>query len=276
MKRIMNNEEALRRKRVKKIHNFSTWVRRMPKKAMGFNVNFSISKRDFSDLKDLLDWELLRKKFVKIGRPGCKCIEYMWRNPKPEKEEELVLIQIIECDSYLNTHESIIDFMMSCTLPKFPAGKEVGLDIGDLCFGSYEKIPVAIVFARDNLMVYVRSVGKDNVSVKEVATKIDRMIRWGLEVKPKIKVSRKEIRKISAIKKIIRVGDKLLLTIAGYDLKNEKLKYRVIAPGGQILRDNARLYYRAEKLGRHQISIFIFDENNNLITSVEYGIAVKK
>jgi hypothetical protein len=280
----MNNEEAAMRKRIKEIHSFSAWAKRIPGKASFFSMNVSIRKKDISDLEHMLKWELVKKKPMPIERPGCKCTQYLFKNPEPEKTEELILIRITECDSQSNAHESIIDFMMFSTAPKFPRGEETGLDIGDVCFGSYEKTPVSVLFTRDNFMVYVQSVGTDDVNVDKIAARIDEIIGSGVTVEPDVLLSMKEKKKTlpgkrkksPLFKKTAGVGEKILLSIEGFDLKDEKLKCKISASGGRISRENEELYYCPEEPGKHKINILVFDEENNLLSSVDYEVSVSK
>jgi hypothetical protein len=266
----MINHKNARREKMKDMHSFSAWKKRMSKKTVCFNVNTLISKKDFSGLEQCLNWELVKKKSMPIERPGCKCTQYLFKNPEPEKKEELVLIRMTECDSFSNAHESIIDFMMTSTLPKFPNGEEVGLNVGDICFGSHAKIPVSVLFARDNLMVYVRSVGADDVNVEKVAVKIDEIIRTGAAVEPGKK------KKPSPIKKTARVEEKVLLSIEGFDPKEEKLSCKITAPGGRITREKGELYYCPEKHGKHKIGILLFDEDKKFLSSIDYEVSVSK
>jgi hypothetical protein len=63
---------------------------------------------------------------------------------------------ISECSSVKEAHECIIDYMITCTLPKFPSGKSRGIEVGDVCFTSIDDPPTGIIFARNNVMVSVR------------------------------------------------------------------------------------------------------------------------
>jgi hypothetical protein len=172
----MNNEEYTRRENIKEIHDFSSWAKKVEaKKSRKLKTAFSLSKGDFSDMGNFLNWELVRKEPIGTERPGCKGTEYLWKNPE-DKKEELVQIRVIECNSYSEAHEAIIDFMMHSTLPKFPTDKKIGTSIGDVCFLGHNETPTGIVFSRDNITVSIRSVGKNNVSVKEIAEKIDSII----------------------------------------------------------------------------------------------------
>ncbi len=178
----MTNEEDSRRENIKEIHNFSSWKRKVTdKKRRDLSIDLSASIRDFSDIKNFFNWKLIRKEPVEIERQECKATEYLWKNPTNEKEE-LVQIRIIECNSFSDAHEAIIDFMMSSSLMKFPSCEEIGIDIGDICFGGYGEILTGIIFARNNVMVYIRSVGKNDISIKEIAENIDSMIRGKIDI----------------------------------------------------------------------------------------------
>jgi hypothetical protein len=179
----MSIEEDSRREKIKEIHKFSSWTTKVKdKKRRDLSTDFSVSRKEFTDIEYFSNWELVRKEPVRTERAECKGTEYLWRDPTPEKEEELVQIRIFECNSSSNAHEAIIDFMMSASVPKFPNCEESGIDIGDVCFAGYGQIPTGIIFARDNVMVYIRSVGKNDISVKEIAEKIDSMIRGKIDI----------------------------------------------------------------------------------------------
>ncbi len=272
------------RKKTKELHAFASWKKRRRGERALFSVNTAIDITDFHGLEQLGNWELAKKKSLPAPRPGCKCTQYMFKNPHPTKKEELIMVRITECDSDDNAHEAVIDLIMESTLPRFPNGETIGLNVGDICFGSHAKIPVFILFARDNVMVSVRSVGTDPVNVETAAQKIDQIIRTGtplghdpmLAMKEREKPAHGKKRKKTMLKRIAAVEEKVLLAIDGFHPKDENIKCKITASGGHILREKDSFYYCPEKPGEHTINILIIDENNRLLSAVDYNVTVNE
>jgi hypothetical protein len=253
---------------VKETHNFEMWTDRMKNREVGLVVGFILTD------KDIPEWKLIKKEEEEIAEVGGKRTWYLWKNPK-SKEEELISIDIVETNSIQAAHEAIIDYIMSCQRPEFPPGESLGLEIGDVVFGVGEKeMPTGAIFARNNLMISVRSVGMKDVSVKDITLHLDTLIYRKptlLTLSPEIEIYKPKIKKFVLSDKTGKVGDKIALTIIASDPKGEKLTYKMYSLGGQILKEADKYFYRIEKPGKHKIQIFVINESG-LVSSAEVKV----
>jgi hypothetical protein len=54
------------------------------------------------------------------------------------------------------------------------------------------------------------------------------------------------------------------------------MKCKIKASGGLVFREKEELYYCPEESGKHKINILVFDEENNLLSSMDYEVSVTK
>jgi hypothetical protein len=83
---------------------------------------------------------------------------------------------MLECNSVLDAHESLIDVVMTYMAPRLPRCETNGLEIGDICFGSHGDVNLSVIFARFNILVETKNAGTEPTSVDEFARAVDGII----------------------------------------------------------------------------------------------------
>lgn len=157
--------EALRNA-VKERYEFSTWAG----KTKGAAERVS---RGFLPRAEQIQGYTFERR---VGIPGTSS-QYTDYYRKQDNPAVRMAVTIYEYDSVLGAHERLVDLLAACTAPNLPRAESQGLDLGDIAFSGHGEEPHALFFARQNVVVEVRSVGSTHVSVKELAEAIDRQIR---------------------------------------------------------------------------------------------------
>lgn len=105
-----------------------------------------------------------------------RATKYMFGVDK-QKNERLIQVILCECDSISNAHESIIDYFMGSMANKIPRGEEKNVQVGDVTFIGYGDKVSTVIFARNNIMIAMQSVGDVDVDIQTFAKKIDDLLQ---------------------------------------------------------------------------------------------------
>jgi hypothetical protein len=102
-------------------------------------------------------------------------LRYVYVLPESGGRRRLILT-ILECNSVLDAHESLIDVVMTYMAPRLPRCETLGLELGDICFGSHGDVNLSVIFARFNILVEIKNAGTEPTAVDEFARAVDRII----------------------------------------------------------------------------------------------------
>lgn len=105
-----------------------------------------------------------------------RATKYMFGVDK-QKNDKLIQVILCECDSISNAHESIIDYFMGSMANKIPRGEEKNVQVGDVTFIGYGDNVSMIIFARNNVMIAMQSVGDIDIDIQTFAEKIDDLLQ---------------------------------------------------------------------------------------------------
>jgi hypothetical protein len=183
---------------------------------------------------------------------------------------ERVLITVTECDSVLDSHESLIDTVMTYMAPSLPKCETLGLEIGDVCFGCHGDLQVAVIFARYNLLVGVDSIGANPIKVNPIALDIDSFLTGepAATGKPGGPTAT-----LSLSSQSVGVDGEVILTVATTDPAGREVMTKIQATGGTLSRSKDQYIYRATQRGSHMVSLFVVNEDG-LVSKDARGITV--
>jgi hypothetical protein len=102
-------------------------------------------------------------------------LRYIYVSRESDGRRRLILT-MLECNSVLDAHESLIDVVMTYMAPRLPRCETNGLEIGDICFGSHGDVNLSVIFARFNILVETKNAGTEPTSVDEFARAVDGII----------------------------------------------------------------------------------------------------
>lgn len=87
-----------------------------------------------------------------------------------------VMVRLYEYDTPMAAHEGLIDIVMTYMAPSLPACASVGIQAGDVCFGSHGDVQTGVIFARYNVLVQVESIGGEPTAVTPFVRTIDELL----------------------------------------------------------------------------------------------------
>jgi len=248
-------EDSLREIR-KEMSGFPNWVgRTRGEEFSGFFMNIVIPDRIFSAFSSL------RTSEPPTHFHARKVKRYLYAGDRSKgKQETLIEVILIECNSIIEAHESIIDFMANSMAYKIPRGEERGITIGDISFVGYGKRLLSITFARNNVMAVVRSVGNLDLDVKSFAKKVDEFIRSkGKTVKSK---NAPIISAFTLSTQQTTAGATIKVSFNAIDPRGKDLMFKLFTTAGPIsMRDND-LILECKKLGKHKVELYAINEDS--------------
>ncbi len=237
------------------LSGFQNWVgRTREEKLSGFFMNTIIPEKLFGF------FSLLRTSETETGYHARYVKRYLYGGDRSKwKKETLVEVILAECTSIIQAHESIIDFMSGCMAAKLPSGEERGIIIGDISFTGHSKKLLSIVFARNNVMAIVRSVGDLDLDVKSFAKKLDDYIMSNYK-----SVKSKYVPKISTFKlssQQTTVGEMVKISFDTIDPKDKDLMFKLFTTAGRISLSNNDFILECKNLGSHKVELYIVDKD---------------
>ena len=118
------------------------------------------------------EFSLIKKIEAESTFHSKRATKYMFGTDK-DKIDKLIQVILCECDSVSNAHESIIDYFMGSMANKIPRGEEKNVQVGDISFIGYGEKVSTVIFARNNVMVVIQSVGNTDIDIQTFAKKFD-------------------------------------------------------------------------------------------------------
>ena len=255
------------RESIKEMSSFPNWVgRTRGEEFSGFFMNIVIPDRIFTS------FSLLRTSEPPTQFDARKVKRYLYAGDRSKgKKETLIEVMLTECNSIINAHESIIDFMANCMASKIPRGEERGITIGDISFTGHGKKLLSIIFARNNIMAVVRSVGDLDLDVKAFAKKVDEF----LGSKGKTAKSR-NAPKISTFKLSTQqtpAGGTIKISFNATDPRGKNLMFKLFTTAGPISMQDNEPILECKKLGKHRVDLYVINEDS-LVSNSKLDLSV--
>jgi hypothetical protein len=88
-----------------------------------------------------------------------------------------IAVTIVEHPSVSVAHEALLHILALVMAPQLPSCEERGLRIGDACFCSLGEMLEIVFFVRANVLVRVENVGREQVDLRDIATRLDELLR---------------------------------------------------------------------------------------------------
>lgn len=149
---------AEQRESLRRQHNFADWEGTR-------GGTGSVLVRGFQFKGDELPgWELMKARRNDALHPPR--LDTFWRSPG-ETLDTLLGVHVIECASVPAAREALLEALAD--FQSAAINRRTDLNVGDVVFGQ----DFILVFARDNLVVFVRNAGRHVVPVLEPARLLD-------------------------------------------------------------------------------------------------------
>ncbi|MBI1811114.1 MAG: hypothetical protein HYR78_04145 [Nitrospirae bacterium] len=124
--------------------------------------------------KEIPEWTLIKALPEEIQKDK-RTITYMWQKGKG-KGEELIRVDVIESVSWRRTHEILLEQLtgdyQAFQLPEAASRK---IELGDVAYTGFGETIQSTIFARANMIVRIHSVGKQNISIVDIAKQVDNL-----------------------------------------------------------------------------------------------------
>ena len=221
--------------------------------------------------KEIPEWTLIKALPEEIQKDK-RTITYMWQKGKG-KGEELIRVDIIESVSWRRTHEILLEQLtgdyQAFQLPEAASRK---IELGDVAYTGFGETIQSTIFARANMIVRIHSVGKQNVSVVDIAKQVDNL--FISKPKPSEKGVIPEIELFSPEKTTTKRGEKVALNIRARDPLDRPLWYKFMAEQGEFFVEDERICFLSGTPGQPKISLFVINENA-FVSSATLSIKVE-
>jgi hypothetical protein len=215
-----------------------------------FNANFR------PDGVRLGGWEVVKSVAVE---PEAGVVERVtiWRKTGARRET-LIRVGVVEYDSWSAAQQGLYGALVNCMRPDIPRGKGAIARTGDVSFAASDakaKGAAAAFFARGNVAVSVASVGEATVDVAPFARKLDSALTKpprDSELKRGVAAQgsprsfevrgRRPVTIIPSLRQVLEAGGWL----------------KVIAPDGELRREDDQLVFVAERPGRKRVGHYLY------------------
>lgn len=214
-----------------------------------FNFNFRLTG------DEMRGWELVKSTSTDV-EPGVTERVYMLRQ-SGAKGEVLIRVGIVELDSWRSAQQRLHMTLLNCMRPDVPRGKGTLAKLGDISFAAHEpkaKILGSAYFTRGNLLVSVASVGDVPVDVAQLTKKLD--ATFGEAPKDaELASGRAQQRSPRSFDVKESEPTAVIENLPAVAAGGGWLK--VIAPDGELRREDDRLVYVPERGGKKRVGQYI-------------------
>lgn len=218
---------------------------------------------------ELQGWQAHRIQTVQS--PGWPPAQHsVWRRPDADRtganlaegsraaagqDEELVSLQVYESASLQAAHTFLLTLLGNVQSPEM--ARQVGSPTGDVAFA----MPggTSLLFARANLVVWLRNAGPKVLPLEELARLFDGELTRRPETKPG--QVQPTIERFASAAREGPVGQAVPLEVAARDPLGRPLFYKFFSTGGEIYLQDGQLVYRPQRPGTQQITLFAVNSN---------------
>lgn len=204
-------------------------------------------------LKEIRPWE---------NMPGETVTQYYWQSNS--NKEELIKIDIIECRSWIQALDKLLERLRQHMHIRLPEAREKIIPVGDAAYAGDGAEPQHILFARANVVAVINSIGRKVVPVAKMALQLDsiffetpRLTESGvLPVIESFDASYNERKEENLVQLRVKATDPL----------RRPLWYKFISNGREIIKaDDDNVYVLSSPGLLNQVSVYVINENGNTV-----------
>jgi hypothetical protein len=257
---------------VKEKYDFANWEKETGKVISGV----AVSKEIFPQLRSIRKvWPNDNYSLEKIQEATYTRIRQWWRSKRDEFEVTMFVGPTFEAaKQYLI--KQYVETQRESPLIK-PAGRRLGLTIGNICFVTTEKEGAdfaTIDFIRHNVLFMMRAEGVLRKQLRSIAERLD-----GLMLKKKTFAKYEDLSDLPTIKtfspekKEIKLGEDVPLILKVNNPKKKELRYFWTMTGGGVEKDlPERFVYHGGEKGKQHITVTVVNDlglNNSKSLDIE-------
>lgn len=236
---------------LKKAYSFESWYGSNKLNEDLFVLNFSLQKSNFPD------WDAHRIQRLDIN-DGRYHTTSIWKH-KDKRAESFFKVDVFECKSRTEAHKYLLQLLGEFQLPISEQQEQI--EVGDIAFDILKD--TNLLFARANLVFFVRNVGREPMPVTKTVLNLDR----DLVNKPEILELESALHmvKMSSPENNIKPGDQIPLKIKETEKTGPQPLYKFFSNTGEILLKDKELVYTPQSLGNQVVDFFKINEGNKSI-----------
>ena len=230
-------------------YDLSEWAERTNLGRRILNIGYRLVS---SDLKG---WKLIKTVPMETNRSEGE-LAYVWvGNDDPDRS--MIRVATAEFPDWGAAHERLLEDLRASMRSDIPPGTGELAALGDVNYVARDPetdVPASISFTRGNVMVTVRSVGDRTVAVGDVAVRIDR----SLSRRPRRRQETRGQGKTVSITIGVRRAQDSHVLFKSLDLAAPRGSWlQIIAPEGELRRENEAVIYTADSPGEMTIETFL-------------------
>lgn len=214
-----------------------------------FNYNY----RMMGD--EIRDWEMINSATME-SEPGVTERIYLWQK-KGSKGQASVRISIVELPHWRSAQNLLLNQLRHSMRPNIPKGSGKFAQTGDIRFVGQEEqsgVVATIFFTRGNIFLSVSSVGEKVVDVSGMAKNLDR----NFSGPPKEEEVKKGLVEVLSPKPLsVKEKEKTILIEKLPEPVPRSGWLKIIAPDGELSREDDALFYVSSKAGKKQIGKYV-------------------
>jgi hypothetical protein len=213
-----------------------------------FNANFRLTG------SELRGWELVNVVAME-HEPGVTEHVYVLRKTGARRET-LIRVGIVEHDSWRAAQQRLHTMLLHCMRPDIPRAAGILEQTGDVGFAAYDaRAAASVFFVRGNVLVTVASVGEATVDVSTLARKLDAALcKPPRDAELKSGLAEHRSPRSFEVKKARPVA--VIESLPQATAADSQVK--VIAPDGELHREDDRLVYVSQSGGRKRVGQYVY------------------
>jgi hypothetical protein len=221
--------------------------------------------------QELPGWQAHRIQLLEAeGWP--RSVHSIWKRPgagdTAASARELLGLDVYECDSRAAAHDALLRALGELQSTNVVRDRQDV--VGDVSF----RVPgdAAVLFARANVVVLVRSAGVEIVAAPEPARQLDADLARKSPASPAPAGGPAsvvpQIRRFESASRTARVGAPVSLDVEVDDPLGRPVWFKLFARGGEVWLADGRLSYQAAEAGTREIELFAVNANGGVARTV--------
>ncbi|MBO9153795.1 hypothetical protein ACFOTA_16365 [Chitinophaga sp. GCM10012297] len=177
-------------------------------------------------------------------------LEYYWRH---QEKNAMVKIDVIPTASWKEAQAGFRGLLQEHMILQLPAVPDKMALLGDVAYTGPSDEMRNMLFIRANMIVMLNSIGRETVRTEQLAFDVDNLFTrkqhaGNGKTRPEILQFEAELREMPA-------GRATVLNLRAEDPVQRPLWYRFTTDNGEILQENDRVVYLAEKPGEGKVTV---------------------
>lgn len=207
--------------------------------------------------KEIPGWTLIKAIPEQIYEER-RILTYLWQKDEGNAEI-LIKIDTVESISWHRAHETLLTLLGEYQGPRLLEATSRKIELGDVAFVGFGETVQPGVFARANMAVRIHNVGNRDISVVDIAKKIDELFvsrprLSGRGVIPEIEL-------FSSERKVAKVNRVITLNIKAKDPLDRPLWYKFMTDQGELFVRDEKVCFSSKIPGHQEISFFAVNED---------------